>query len=83
MIRNRILTFVTLVKRKINVVSSLCPLCRSNEESLDHIFFSCCVASKVWCWLVEWSATIQNALTFCIDLMDMLKPKGLIEECTI
>ncbi|GJX96487.1 RNA-directed DNA polymerase, eukaryota, reverse transcriptase zinc-binding domain protein [Tanacetum coccineum] len=45
---------VNLIARRVNIPSSLCPLCEANEESLDHCLINCpwiiLLWMKVWSW---------------------------------
>jgi len=37
-----------LIRRQIILPSALCPLCNIEEEIVQHVFFKCSVAQKVW-----------------------------------
>nr|GEV78578.1 RNA-directed DNA polymerase, eukaryota, reverse transcriptase zinc-binding domain protein [Tanacetum cinerariifolium] len=45
---------LNLSKHGIDIESILCPICNSNVESLDHMFFSCEVASQLWRMVRIW-----------------------------
>lgn len=55
--------------------SSSCPFCRIEEESIDHIFFTCVVAARLWSWLVEWSVIMQSQPSCCPDLLELQNQK--------
>ncbi|KAF5800838.1 putative reverse transcriptase zinc-binding domain-containing protein [Helianthus annuus] len=50
----KIATREALIKRQIHVEDSVCPLCNSEEESADHLFISCYVASVIWNAVSSW-----------------------------
>ncbi|KAJ0837013.1 putative reverse transcriptase zinc-binding domain-containing protein [Helianthus annuus] len=50
----RIPTTDALRKRGINVGEELCPLCRSEEESSDHLFTSCMISAVLWQKVSSW-----------------------------
>lgn len=45
---NQVLTHVALAHRGVPVGSTLCPLCNSFDEGLDHIFAYCTFARELW-----------------------------------
>nr|GFB08120.1 hypothetical protein [Tanacetum cinerariifolium] len=45
---------LNLSKRGLEIDSILCPICNNNVESIDHVFFSCEVASSAWRLLRIW-----------------------------
>ncbi|XP_022013959.1 uncharacterized protein LOC110913435 [Helianthus annuus] len=51
---NRIPTADALSKRGIVVGDGLCPLCKSEAESVDHLFTSCYVAVILWHKVSRW-----------------------------
>ncbi|KAJ0532539.1 putative reverse transcriptase zinc-binding domain-containing protein [Helianthus annuus] len=77
---NRIPTREVLKKRNIQVGDSLCPFCGSDEESTDHLFIACYVASNVWNGISGW-CRIPNIFAFSIkDLLDLHKTLGASEK---
>lgn len=51
---DRLPHWLNLSKHGIDIESTLCPVCNSNVETIDHIFFSCEVASEVWRMVCIW-----------------------------
>ncbi|KAJ0578995.1 putative reverse transcriptase zinc-binding domain-containing protein [Helianthus annuus] len=45
---NRIPTGMALRNRNIPIVDVSCPFCNSGDETVDHLFTACVVASTVW-----------------------------------
>ena len=41
-------TRVNLVRRQVMMLSTVCPLCNNKDETVQHVFFECIVAQKVW-----------------------------------
>ncbi|XP_022008252.2 uncharacterized protein LOC110907604 [Helianthus annuus] len=51
---NRIPTIDSLRRRGIGVGDALCPLCKSVDESVEHLFTSCVIASILWQKVSRW-----------------------------
>ena len=47
-------TLMSLRNRHISVVDPMCQLCGFANESVDHIFTSCMVASILWQGISQW-----------------------------
>ncbi|GKD34056.1 RNA-directed DNA polymerase, eukaryota [Tanacetum coccineum] len=67
---DRLPTRSNLLKRGIQVQSSLCPICNVLQEDTSHLFFSCDVAlaiSRLICrwWNVSWSPVDSYSGCFC------------------
>jgi len=41
-------TRVNLVRRQVEMPSTLCSLCNHEDETIQHVLFECIVAQKVW-----------------------------------
>ncbi|KAJ9555174.1 hypothetical protein OSB04_009788 [Centaurea solstitialis] len=54
LLSNRIPTRVNLNKRGINTSSTFCPLCESEEETVEHLFHSCSAVKDLWRWFFDW-----------------------------
>ncbi|XP_022031565.1 uncharacterized protein LOC110932546 [Helianthus annuus] len=68
---DKIPTGEALRKRNIQIEDTLCPLCRLDEETTDHLFISCYIASSVWNGVSAWYK-IPNIFAFSIkDLLGM------------
>ncbi|KAI3824227.1 hypothetical protein L1987_05677 [Smallanthus sonchifolius] len=74
---NRIPTKDALRKRGIVTGDDLCPLCRSEEETVEHLFTSCLVASILWQKISMW-CRIQNIFAFSFrDLLEVQNAGGM------
>nr|GEV01833.1 cysteine-rich receptor-like protein kinase 10 [Tanacetum cinerariifolium] len=51
---NRLPTMVNLDMKDIHVGSILCHICREDVETINHVFFSCKLAKKLWFMLASW-----------------------------
>jgi len=56
---DRIPTRVNLSSREVQITTSQCPLCNMHDESTQHLFLNCLVATKVWASCDRW---IGNSL---------------------
>ena len=60
-VQNRIPTRRNLIDMRMDIPSTLCPLCEVKEESSQHLFFECRVSSSFWsklgCW---WKVNIPT-----------------------
>ncbi|OIS98987.1 hypothetical protein A4A49_60908, partial [Nicotiana attenuata] len=45
-----------------------CELCNKEEESIDHLFFSCPYTSKVWTVLLKWQGIRRKAMQWNEEL---------------
>ncbi|KAJ0589501.1 putative reverse transcriptase zinc-binding domain-containing protein [Helianthus annuus] len=70
---DRVPTAKALMKRNIDIGDPACPLCNSEEETADHVFMACFVASAVWNGLCSW-CNIPNIIAFSLkDLLSIHK----------
>ncbi|KAJ0435377.1 putative reverse transcriptase zinc-binding domain-containing protein [Helianthus annuus] len=67
---NRLPTKECLIKRKIQIINDLCPLCMEFTETLDHIFTTCHCAQKIWSLISSW-INLPHVMPFYI--IDILK----------
>ncbi|KAJ0548259.1 putative reverse transcriptase zinc-binding domain-containing protein [Helianthus annuus] len=51
---NRIPTSNALIRRGIMVGDGFCPLCKSDYESVDHLFTACLFATVLWQKVSRW-----------------------------
>ncbi|KAJ0880486.1 putative reverse transcriptase zinc-binding domain-containing protein [Helianthus annuus] len=74
---SRIPTYDALQKRGIGVGDGMCPLCRSVEESADHLFTSCVVAVVLWQKISRW-CRVPPIFAFSIkDLLEVHKSSSI------
>ena len=57
---------VNLAARGVHLESKLCPICLEEDEDVDHVFFKCGHAMKVWTWFRDWSG-ILNSFFHLVD----------------
>ena len=50
----RIPTRANLRRRSVQIPSDLCPLCESEVETEDHLFYSCAKIKDIQSWVVNW-----------------------------
>ncbi|PWA40262.1 RNA-directed DNA polymerase, eukaryota [Artemisia annua] len=73
----RIPTASALRKRNIQIADSLCVLCESAEENVDHLFSGCIFASRLWQHISTW-CKVPNIFVFSFkDLLDLHNFVGL------
>lgn len=51
---DRLPTRDNLIKLKVDLDSALCPVCGSDNESIQHMLFKCPIASEVWRFIERW-----------------------------
>ncbi|XP_022024055.1 uncharacterized protein LOC110924345 [Helianthus annuus] len=77
---DRIPTGEALRKRNVQIGDALCPMCNSVEESAEHIFIGCHVASIVWNGISTW-CNIPNIFAFSLkDLLGFYKDLRVSEK---
>ncbi|PWA53679.1 RNA-directed DNA polymerase, eukaryota [Artemisia annua] len=70
-------TSVSLSRRHIQVADTICKICESADESVDHLFTSCMVASVVWQGISQW-CKVPNIYAFSFsDLLELHNFAGL------
>ncbi|XP_022024771.1 uncharacterized protein LOC110925113 [Helianthus annuus] len=74
---DRIATVDALSRRNIDVGSSLCGLCGDGEESVDHLFTSCSVASMLWTYIINWCKCHNMVIFSFRDLIEIHNHTGL------
>ncbi|KAM0008293.1 putative RNA-directed DNA polymerase [Helianthus debilis subsp. tardiflorus] len=66
---NKLLTGDALRKRNIAIEDLTCPLCNSEEESVDHVFIACRVAAIIWNGVSSWCKIPQ---IYAFSIKDLL-----------
>ncbi|GJU52604.1 ribonuclease H-like domain-containing protein [Tanacetum coccineum] len=64
---NKLPTRVNLDRKSIDVHSLLCPICQEDVETVNHIFFSCEMATDLWSLLAKWW---DLDIPFCASMED-------------
>lgn len=70
---NRLPTRDVMFRRNISVVSTVCPVCEREEESVDHIFIMCEVAQVLWCLISQWCKVLSIYAFSMQDLVELHK----------
>lgn len=84
MLLNRIPLLVNLLKRNMNVPSSLCVFCGAAEDEVDHVFFRCDFSSAFWRCVSRWFGDCFNVPLSRMDFKSMLKDfKGNKARCRL
>lgn len=58
-LHGKMYTMDILKKWKL-IDDSMCPLCSSTEESIEHLFSSCQYSTIVWDLLLSWQGTTKK-----------------------
>ncbi|MFS8016822.1 putative reverse transcriptase zinc-binding domain-containing protein [Helianthus anomalus] len=69
LLMDRIPTKVALQRRHINVGSPMCIFCVDQEETVDHLFTGCIVATGVWNVIARWVELPQFFFFSVKDIM--------------
>ena len=73
----RIPTASALRHRNIPIADVSCVLCGSADESVDHLFTGCIIATRLWHHISSW-CKVQNIFAFSFkDLLDVHNFVGL------
>ena len=51
---NKLPTKFNLYSRGLDIGSVLCPICSSDVETVNHLFFSCDMAFDIWSLVAGW-----------------------------
>ena len=51
---DRLPTWDNLFKIKVDIESTLCPVCRMDKESMQHLLFDCINDVEVWRFVEKW-----------------------------
>lgn len=73
--QDRLPTRVELAKRRIELPSTICPMCDIEEESVSHVFVSCGFAFGVWSKVWRWCRLFPDDIG---SIEDMLSWQNLV-----
>lgn len=62
-ILDRLATKERLARWGVVATDLLCPFCNQVTESLNHLFFQCCVSGAIWKKLLSWQGIHRNCLS--------------------
>lgn len=71
LLMDRIATKMALARRNINCGDGLCSFCEESEETVDHLFTSCFVATGVWIAIARWVGLPQFYFFSVADILLM------------
>ncbi|XP_022003812.1 uncharacterized protein LOC110901282 [Helianthus annuus] len=71
MLMDRIPTKKALSRRNVNCGDGLCSFCEEFEETVDHIFTACLVATGVWNAIARWVGLPQFYFFSVADILHM------------
>ncbi|KAJ0557186.1 putative reverse transcriptase zinc-binding domain-containing protein [Helianthus annuus] len=74
---NRIPTADALLRRGIHVGEGVCPLCKSGDESVEHLFTSCVVAIILWQKVSRWCGLPPIFAFSVFDLLETHKDRNI------
>lgn len=79
----RIPVQTNLTKRGILVQSTLCPLCNTSQETVDHMLVGCSIAVEVKDWILKWCGihdmkvnNVNGFFNFVANWGNYLRKKG-------
>ncbi|XP_021999620.1 uncharacterized protein LOC110896868 [Helianthus annuus] len=67
-IQDKVPTISALARRNVYVPNDRCKLCNEEEESMLHLFGSCCVTDQIWEFVADWC---RIRPIFVLDLKDV------------
>ncbi|GJU15764.1 RNA-directed DNA polymerase, eukaryota [Tanacetum coccineum] len=70
---DRLPTGSNLDSRGIDVPSTLCPICDSHVETIDHIIIACPVALDVWAFVYRWCDLTPPTIHSIPDLVHWME----------
>ena len=83
---DRLPTRMNLIRRNVQVASSLCPVCLHDHEDISHLMFRCCLASDLFRSLCRWWDLSWSSISSYSDWLEWFKnirlnskSKGLLE----
>lgn len=56
------------VARSTDIDDLSCPLCASQPETLDHLFFLDEVSSEIWISVLHWQGVMRNPTAWCDEV---------------
>jgi len=85
----RIPTRANLRRRSVQIPSDLCPLCESEVETENHLFYSCAKIKDIWSWVVNWCninnsphSSLNQLLFNFLNCANSKKKQKLLEALT-
>ncbi|KAL4569199.1 hypothetical protein LXL04_024833 [Taraxacum kok-saghyz] len=82
----RIPTRRKLSERGIDVGSTLCPVCGTEQETIEHLFFQCNVADEVWRLVYNWLQVqrgVVHDISTLFDWVDGLARKKKLVDVVV
>ncbi|GJZ04896.1 RNA-directed DNA polymerase, eukaryota, partial [Tanacetum coccineum] len=60
---NKLPTRFNMSSRGLEIPSIVCPVCNVGAETVDHLFFSCSVASSIMAKILGWWGLLENGVS--------------------
>ncbi|XP_021986108.1 uncharacterized protein LOC110882380 [Helianthus annuus] len=77
---DRIPSRLNLRRRNVDIPSTMCPLCKETEESVEHLFTACSIDLRVWTAFSEWCNIPPIYLFEFKDILDIHKFRKCSKE---
>nr|XP_043616196.1 uncharacterized protein LOC122588125 [Erigeron canadensis] len=74
---NRIATADQLAKRNISTTLSLCPICKAQNETAEHLFLLCPFVDYLWSFILSWCRVSTQKPCNLKDLMEVHQKANL------
>ena len=81
---NKIPTRVNLDRRGIDIGSILCPFCGSDVETVNHLFFSCEMATDLWVLVARWwelDIPVMSSVLEWVTWIDSARLPSKVRNC--
>ena len=81
---NKLPTRVILDNRGLDIGSVLCPICRDDVETTNHLFFSCPMAFDLWEMVARWwdiDVLILSSMADWVEWIDGVQVQNSIKDC--
>ncbi|XP_021991508.1 uncharacterized protein LOC110888284 [Helianthus annuus] len=73
----KIPTGIALRGRNIEIEEVTCPLCKTSDETINHLFTSCIVVSRIWHQISIWCKVVSFIVYTVRELLDLHEHIGL------
>ncbi|GKA37635.1 RNA-directed DNA polymerase, eukaryota [Tanacetum coccineum] len=60
---NKLPTWFNMSSRGLEIPSIVCPVCNVGADTVDHLFFSCSVASSIMAKILGWWGLLENGVS--------------------
>lgn len=67
-----------LEERRLDLDSTLCPICHGNLETTPHIFFQCSLAVQVWNRVANWLASDIPTFSSAVNMVEWIDSRPVV-----